>query len=331
MKNKIVILLILSLSLTACGDSRSFRFFSLFVPINQPPTASAQSVTVTEAVASPITLMADDSDGIVTGYQITTPPTNGTLSGTGAEQVYTSDVDFNGIDTFQFTVTDNDGAVSSPAAMDITVNFAPPQVSLSPRQFVNSAAPVTLRAAVATKGTITSTAWRQLTGTEVTIADPTLPEIIINAPSLTVSERLSFEFVATDNLGQATMRVAFVTVNPMATDMEDLQVNVELPASMNMDGVNTVITTSQMTLNIDMSGNPTMRIPAEESESDIVSLSDQFGNPTLIAYKPQGSSQLSLSVESSAVVFVLRSRPFYGANIINPDELTNRIKSVRKV
>jgi hypothetical protein len=88
---------------------------------NLPPTATAQSVGVTEDVAQAITLSGTDSDGTIAGFAIVSSPTKGTLSGSGASRTYTPNLDATGADSFTFTVTDDDGAVSAPATVTITI------------------------------------------------------------------------------------------------------------------------------------------------------------------------------------------------------------------
>ena len=89
---------------------------------NNAPTAIAQSATVDQNASVGITLAGTDSDGTVQSYNIVSSPSNGALSGSGANRVYTPNTDFAGNDSFTFTVTDNDGASSSAAEVAITVN-----------------------------------------------------------------------------------------------------------------------------------------------------------------------------------------------------------------
>jgi hypothetical protein len=90
---------------------------------NDAPTADPQSVSTAEDTALPITLTGSDPDGDALTFAIATQPTNGTLSGTAPNVTYTPNADFNGADSFTFTV--NDGTVDSAAAtVSITVTAA---------------------------------------------------------------------------------------------------------------------------------------------------------------------------------------------------------------
>jgi mannan endo-1,4-beta-mannosidase len=90
-------------------------------PGNQTPVAFDQSVQVEQDGSASITLQGSDADGQVVDYTITTEPASGNLSGSGVNRVYTPDSGFSGSDLFRFTVTDNEGATSSAATVNIKV------------------------------------------------------------------------------------------------------------------------------------------------------------------------------------------------------------------
>jgi len=103
-------------------------------PVNDPPVADAQAVSTDEDTAKAITLTGSDGDPEVAQtltFAIDTSPSHGALSGfdssTGAV-TYTPDLNYNGPDSFTFTVTD-DATAGDPASLtslaatvDITVN-----------------------------------------------------------------------------------------------------------------------------------------------------------------------------------------------------------------
>jgi hypothetical protein len=97
-------------------------------PVNDQPTANAQSPVTNEDTPVGITLTGSDvetASGSLT-YTVTVQPTNGVLSGTGANLTYTPNLNYNGPDSFKFTVTDTgDGSspalISSEATVSITV------------------------------------------------------------------------------------------------------------------------------------------------------------------------------------------------------------------
>ncbi len=89
--------------------------------VNDAPVANAQSVSTNEDTAKAITLTGSDVEGSPLTFAIATNPSNGTLSGSGANRTYTPALNYNGPDSFTFTV--NDGSLTSAAAtVSITVN-----------------------------------------------------------------------------------------------------------------------------------------------------------------------------------------------------------------
>ncbi|QSQ17670.1 Ig-like domain-containing protein [Myxococcus landrumensis] len=92
-------------------------------PVNDAPVAASASVTVSFNTSTPITLVATDVEGDALTYTATAPA-HGTLSGTGAQVLYTPTADFQGAD--QFTFVANDGAAdSNTATITITVRGPP--------------------------------------------------------------------------------------------------------------------------------------------------------------------------------------------------------------
>ena len=88
--------------------------------VDDVPNADAQSVTTNEDTAKAITLTGSDADGDSLAYSIDTVPSHGTLSGTGANQTYTPNANYNGPDSFDYTVSDGKGGTDT-ATVNVTV------------------------------------------------------------------------------------------------------------------------------------------------------------------------------------------------------------------
>ena len=113
--------------------------------VNNLPVAVNDSVRVFEDQASPLNILENDSDvdGTIMagGVNIVSGPGHGTIEITSQNILYTSDLNFTGIDTFLYTVTDDDGGISNEAKVVITVrnvNDAPSDMILS-NTFVDEA------------------------------------------------------------------------------------------------------------------------------------------------------------------------------------------------
>ncbi|HNT54781.1 MAG TPA: Ig-like domain-containing protein, partial [Anaerolineaceae bacterium] len=87
--------------------------------INTRPTAAAQITTAIEDTNLDIQLTASDLENDPLSWSVNAPA-HGTLAGTAPNLVYTPELNFNGPDSFTFTV--NDGYIDSePATVTITV------------------------------------------------------------------------------------------------------------------------------------------------------------------------------------------------------------------
>ena len=110
----------------AAPGSGAVYVFALDTGDNQPPLADTQIISTNEDMPITIVLTGSDTDGDSLTFAINSGPLNGSLgtitpvSNTSAEVIYTPDPDFNGFDSFTFTV--NDGiADSAPANVDVQV------------------------------------------------------------------------------------------------------------------------------------------------------------------------------------------------------------------
>jgi VCBS repeat-containing protein len=88
--------------------------------VNDAPTAEDADVTVDEDQVAEITLATDDVDGDSLTYTFSTPA-HGTVVGGGALVAYTPDPNFNGTDSFTYTVSDGHGGTAT-ATVDVVID-----------------------------------------------------------------------------------------------------------------------------------------------------------------------------------------------------------------
>ncbi len=95
--------------------------------VNDPPVAANDAVGTGEDQAVTIVVLFNDSDvdGNLAPSTVTVvnPPVNGstTEDQVSGEIRYTPNQDFNGLDTFIYTVDDNNGGTSNPAIVNVVV------------------------------------------------------------------------------------------------------------------------------------------------------------------------------------------------------------------
>ena len=85
------------------------------IVVNDPPVAEPGSAMTQEEKPVPITLMASDPDGEQITYNIVKGPSHGSLTGTAPDMTYTPALNYNGPDSFTFSV--NDGKADSDQVM----------------------------------------------------------------------------------------------------------------------------------------------------------------------------------------------------------------------
>ena len=101
-------------------------------PVNDLPVPSAQSVTTLEDVALQGAVSATDADGDVLTFSVEAGdgPSNGTLvMQANGSYTYTPNADYNGTDSFTYTVTDGNGA---PQTATVTIDVTPVADVLTP-------------------------------------------------------------------------------------------------------------------------------------------------------------------------------------------------------
>jgi uncharacterized repeat protein (TIGR01451 family) len=223
--------------------------------VNIAPVANAGTATTDEDVPVTITLTGSDGDGDSLTFAIQTAPTNGTLSaitpidGTSAQVTYTPNPDYNGPDSFDFSVSDGQ-ATSANATISITVNpVNDPPVANAGTATTDEDVPVTitltgsdvdgdpLTFAIETgpsNGTLSAIMPIDGTSAQVTYT----PNLDYNGPD-------SFTFVANDGFVDSAPATISITVNPIndppvanagtATTDEDVPVTITLTGS-DVDG-----------------------------------------------------------------------------------------------
>jgi hypothetical protein len=130
----------------ALGTSAPAGVTISLTPVNDAPTASSQSLTLSQGSPLVIRLTGQDVDGDTLAYSIARSPLNGTIAGTPPNVTYTPNAGFAGEDSFEFLVRDRT-LTSVPGRVALTViavNRAPVATAGDVSGLEDSSIPITL-------------------------------------------------------------------------------------------------------------------------------------------------------------------------------------------
>jgi hypothetical protein len=116
---------------------------------NSPPVVTAQNIETNEDTSVSFVLNANDPEGSALTYTFTSPPTEGTLSGTAPNMTYIPNPNYNGIDRFSYFARDEQSNRSITVTVTITIhpmNDAPTRINQSLTTGINVPLPITLTA-----------------------------------------------------------------------------------------------------------------------------------------------------------------------------------------
>ncbi|MEY3534514.1 MAG: hypothetical protein RLZZ582_90, partial [Verrucomicrobiota bacterium] len=184
-----------------------------FVPVNDAPVATGQTVTTLEDTAKLITLAGTDVEGATLTYAVVTPPTKGVLSGTPPNLTYTPNANANGSDSFTFKA--NDGAADSLVAtvsVSITpVNDVPVATAQTVTTDEDTAKPITLWGTDVEGSALTYSVVAQPTRGVLSGTAPNLTYI----PNANVHGSDAFTFKVNDGAVDSEVATVSITITPV--------------------------------------------------------------------------------------------------------------------
>ena len=195
------------------------------IPVNDPPLVQDDSAATREEVPVAIPVLANDTDRDrdTLVVQLVTQPVNGWVDNMGESVTYTPDPDFNGVDTFTYTVSDNNGGT---ATATVRVTIAPvndPPMAHDDSAATNEDAPVTIDVLANDSDPEGDSLLIQ------SVTQPARGSVAKSASNVTYTPNPNFNggdtftYTASDNNGgtaTATVRVTIAPVNdpPIAQD-----------------------------------------------------------------------------------------------------------------
>jgi len=204
------------------GTGNLAQSITTFTVQTQPPVANDDAANTDEDQDVVIDVLTNDTDDgtlDVTSVVITTPATNGTaVASLDGTVTYTPNANFNGNDSFAYTVNDDQGATSNPATVDVTVNavndLPVANADASSTEMDQAVVISVLTNDTDIDGTLDVTSVIITTpatnGTAIANADGT----VTYTPNVNFSGNDSFDYTVNDNLGgtsnEANVSVAVV-------------------------------------------------------------------------------------------------------------------------
>lgn len=195
------------------------------------PVANALTVIVPYETSTPIDLSRAIS-GFVTGFSVSTPPTNGTVAVTASSLIYTPRTGYFGPDSLRITAV-GPGGTSTPGLVSITVNPpAPTATDLQVNVPFQTATSITLPIS----GTFSQVAIVTLPTHGLVTTPPPGSRVVTYTPATGFSGADSFTFTATSAGGTSmtgTVNLTVASFKPTAAAVS-MTVALNTPASMDL-------------------------------------------------------------------------------------------------
>ncbi|MDF7800409.1 Ig-like domain-containing protein [Pontiellaceae bacterium B1224] len=199
---------------------------------NVAPIANGQDVSTLPNQELAIILTGTDSDGVTNLiYEVVDYPTNGTLSGTAPDLIYTPDMDFEGMDRLTFTV--DDGVYSSvQASVSITVTNIPPTAGAqSVSTLQNMPIEITLSGIDPEGSNLTYSVIGLPTNGMVSATDT---NVLIYTPDSGITGNDSFTFKVNDGVLDSEPATVSITIVPTGTEVTFSSLSADITSVSNL-------------------------------------------------------------------------------------------------
>jgi len=197
--------------------------------LNDSPVAESLALQLFEDTPRIITLQGSDPDGDSLTYTLVSQPQNGVLAGSGASVTYTPNTNFNGADSFTYTVNDGQNT-SNVATVSLTVdnvNDAPTVQDLNAQTAEDTAVNITFIGNDTDNDTLTYSIATQPTNGVLSGTAPNLSY----TPNSNFTGSDSFTYQANDGQVDSTIATVAITV----TNTNDAPVAQNITGTVNED------------------------------------------------------------------------------------------------
>ncbi|MBL4661481.1 MAG: tandem-95 repeat protein, partial [Alcanivoracaceae bacterium] len=181
--------------------------------VNDAPIANTETLDTPEDENLLITLMATDVDNDPLSFQITTAPTQGTLTGNAPNITYSPNSNFNGTDQFSYIATDTelDSQIATINLNITAVNDIPVATALNVTTAEDTQVNILLLATDIDNDTLTYTILTQPTNGVLTAITPNL----IYTPNANYNGTDTFTYLANDGTENSQVATVSLTLTPI--------------------------------------------------------------------------------------------------------------------
>ena len=254
--------------------------------VNDPPVAEPDNVTTHEDVALTVNVLGNDTD--LEGDSLTidsfTQPTSGVVTQSGQQLVYDPQGDFNGSDSFTYTITDGD--LTSTATVSITVdavNDAPIAENDSPttQEDTSVTVDVLINDSDVDGDTLTIDSFTQPASGVVTQVGQQLaydPQENFNG-----SDAFTYTITDGNSTSTATVSVTVDAVNDTPDAIDDLELTRQtLPVTINV--LDNDVDPDNDTLSIDSFAQPTNGVVTQDGQGLVYTPNQGFSGADSFTY-----------------------------------------------
>lgn len=243
---------------------------------------------------------------------------------------YETPQDNDGDNNYKLDITVSDGTNSTSQVVVINVknlDEAPPTVKALRPQFANAGDRIEIVAEASDDVGIETYVWTQEDGASLSVNGQNTSTLEFTAPEVSEGFVATYKITVTDAESRSASEFVDITVNP--TRMNEVPVGL---AVSNVPGIDLtdeeqpfLIVVDGKVIPVDPLSPVTLPITAEAAE--VAALTTENGDPVLMSFRGPEDGIITLSLESSADAFVMRSPRFFGSDVTDKGELSSRIRS----
>ncbi len=270
--------------------------------VNQPPIALARSITLAEDSSASVALAGSDPENAPLTFLVTRLPAHGSLTGNPPNLSYKPAADFNGPDSFEYTVSDGK-LTSAPALVSLAVtpvNDAPVALGSSLTVDAGKSVAVVLKGSDIDSSTLTFSISRPPSAGTLSGSGPN--RTYTANPNAGAAD--SFEFTVSDGSLSSAPATVSVKINPVANALAALPVSFSTDEDSSCD--------FSLAADAPEDAKLTFQIISQPANGKL------YGTPPLLRYRPNYNFNGTDSFRYVVKMGTQTSAPATATLVVNP-------------